>query len=75
MNLQAVASHKPLQAISFSVMALLLGWVLPARFQEELSHSGSPIWLQRFLLVMLRWISPPVIAVGLVISVVDLIPS
>ncbi len=57
------------------LLALLLGWVLPVRFQEELSHSGSPIWLQRFLLVMLRWISPPVIAVGLVISVVDLIPS
>ena len=57
------------------LLALLLGWVLPARFQEELSHSGSPIWLQRFLLVMLRWISPPVITVGLVISVIDLIPS
>ena len=57
------------------LLALLLGWVLPARFQEELSHSGSPIWLQRFLLVMLRWISPPVISVGLVISVIDLIPS
>ena len=49
--------------------------MLPARFQDELSHSGSSIWLQRFLLVMLRWISPPVIAVGLVISVIDLIPS
>ena len=57
------------------LLALLLGWALPARFQEELSHSGSPIWLQRFLLVMLRWISPPVIAVGLVISVIDLIPG
>ena len=57
------------------LLALLLGWVLPSRFQEELSHSGSPAWLQRFLLVMLRWISPPVIAVGLVISVIDLIPS
>ncbi|QNI89548.1 sodium-dependent transporter [Synechococcus sp. ROS8604] len=55
------------------LLALLLGWVLPARFQKELSHSGSPIWLQRFLLVMLRWISPPVITVGLVISVIDLI--
>ena len=57
------------------LLALLMGWVLPSRFQEELSHSGSPAWLQRFLLVMLRWISPPVIAVGLVISVIDLIPS
>ncbi len=57
------------------LLALLLGWVLPDRFQAELTHSGSPLWLQHFLLVMLRWISPPVIAVGLVISVVDLIPS
>ena len=57
------------------LLALLMGWVLPSRFQEELSHSGSPAWLQRFLLVMLRWISPPVITVGLVISVIDLIPS
>jgi len=57
------------------LLALLLGWVLPARFQAELTHSGSPLWLQRFLLVMLRWISPPVIAFGLVISVIDLIPS
>ncbi|MCB4427241.1 sodium-dependent transporter [Synechococcus sp. MU1643] len=57
------------------LLALLIGWVLPSRFQEELSHSGSPVWLQRFLLVMLRWISPPVIAVGLVVSVIDLIPS
>ena len=57
------------------LLALLLGWVLPARFQAELTYSGSPLWLQRFLLVMLRWISPPVIAVGLVISVIDLIPS
>ena len=57
------------------LLALLMGWVLPSRFQEELSYSGSPVWLQRFLLVMLRWISPPVIAVGLVISVIDLIPS
>ena len=57
------------------LLAVLLGWVLPDRFQEELTHSGSPVWLQRFLLVMLRWISPPVIAVGLVISVIDLIPS
>jgi len=57
------------------LLALLMGWVLPARLQEELTHSGSPVWLQRFLLVMLRWISPPVIAIGLVISVIDLIPS
>ena len=57
------------------LLALLLGWVLPERFQEELTHSGSPLWLKRFLLVMLRWISPPVIAVGLVISVIDLMTS
>ncbi len=35
MNLQAVASHKPLQAISFSVMALLLSWGSFALAQES----------------------------------------
>ena len=54
------------------LLALLLGWVLPSRFEQDLSASGTPSLLRRLLLVMLRWIAPPVVAVGLVISVVDL---
>jgi NSS family neurotransmitter:Na+ symporter len=35
----------------------------------------TPPPLRRLLLVMLRWVSPPVVATGLVISVVDLLKS
>ena len=55
------------------LLALLLGWVVPNRFQDDLEGSGTPVPLQRLLLVMLRWVSPPVVAVGLVISLVDLV--
>ena len=54
------------------LLALLLGWVLPKRFEQDLAASGTPSLLRRLLLVMLRWIAPPVVAVGLVVSVVDL---
>ena len=37
--------------------------------------SGTPLALQRFLLVMLRWVAPPVVAVGLVVSLVDLLKA
>ena len=55
------------------LLALLLGWVVPNRFQDDLEGSGTPVPLQRLLLVMLRWVSPPVVAAGLVISLVDLV--
>ena len=55
------------------LLALLLGWVVPNRFQDDLQGSGTPVPLQRLLLVMLRWVSPPVVAVGLIISLVDLV--
>lgn len=54
------------------LLALLLGWVVPDRFREDLAQSGTPPFLNQLLLVMLRWVSPPVVALGLVISVVDL---
>jgi NSS family neurotransmitter:Na+ symporter len=55
------------------LLALLLGWVVPSRFRKDLSESSTPLLQQRLLLVMLRWVSPPVVATGLVISVVDLL--
>jgi len=55
------------------LLALLLGWVLPDRFHQDLSVSGTPTWLRRLLLLMLRWVSPPVVALGLVVSVADLL--
>ena len=57
------------------LLSLLLGWVMPDRFEEDLAASGTSPVLCRLLLVMLRWISPPVVAIGLVVSVLNLLPG
>ena len=55
------------------LISVLMGWRAPARFREDLSQSGTPSDLRRLLLFSLRWVSPLVIAVGLVISLWDLL--
>lgn len=54
-------------------MALLLGWCAPQRFRSDLLASGSTPRLVRALLWLLRWIAPPAIALGLVLSMTDLV--
>ena len=54
------------------LLSLLLGWVLPDRFEEDLALAGTSPATRQILLVILRWVSPPVIAVGLVFSLIDL---
>jgi NSS family neurotransmitter:Na+ symporter len=56
-------------------LALLLGWRAPARYRADLEGSGSPPALVAALLFALRWVSPPAIAVGLVVSITDLARS
>ena len=57
------------------LLSLLLGWVLPERFNKDLSASGTTPAVQMLLLVMLRWVAPPVVALGLVFSVLDLVKA
>ena len=57
------------------LLTLLLGWVLPERFEEDLAQSGTSPALRRVLLVMLRWVAPPVMALGLAISVLEMLPG
>lgn len=57
------------------LLTLLLGWVMPARFEQDLEASGSSPALRRLLLVMLRWVAPPVVAIGVVISVIEMVPA
>ena len=35
------------------LISVLMGWRTSGRFREDLAQSGTPHWLQRFLLVML----------------------
>jgi len=54
------------------LIALLVGWVVPKRFQSDLQGSQTSAGLIRLMLFFLRWVSPAVITAGLLISVVDL---
>jgi NSS family neurotransmitter:Na+ symporter len=55
------------------LLALLLGWVVPRRLDDDLANCETPKGVRRWLRFMLRWVSPPVIAFGLIVSVVDLV--
>jgi NSS family neurotransmitter:Na+ symporter len=55
------------------LVSFFMGWVVPAKFNEELNTSKVGIKTTRYLKFMMRWVSPPIIAFGLVISVFDLL--
>jgi NSS family neurotransmitter:Na+ symporter len=55
------------------LLALLLGWAVPRRLDDDLANCETPKGVRRWLRFMLRWVSPPVIAFGLIVSVVDLV--
>jgi len=57
------------------LLALLLGWVVPNRFEDDLSSSGAPKAVRQGLMLLLRWVAPPVVAFGLLVSVWDLLRS
>jgi NSS family neurotransmitter:Na+ symporter len=57
------------------LMALLMGWRAPDRFSADLQGSGTSPRLLQLLRWGLRWVSVPVISLGLVVSVVDLVKS
>ncbi len=42
-------------------------------FDADLADCETPKTVRRWLRFMLRWVSPPVIAFGLIVSVVDLV--
>ena len=53
---------------------MLMGWVVPRTFLADLKDSTvTQPSTSGLILFFLRWVSPVVIAAGLLISVVDLI--
>jgi NSS family neurotransmitter:Na+ symporter len=54
------------------LLSLLLGWVVPRRFDDDLAQCDTSLGVRRGLKFMLRWVSPPVVAFGLIVSLVDL---
>ncbi len=54
------------------LISILLGWVVPRKYDQDLADANSNEGVRRYLKFMLRWVSPPVIAIGLLISSLDL---
>ena len=54
------------------MLSILLGWVIPRKFDEDLEGCETNPKFRRYLKFMLRWVSPPVIAFGLIVSLIDL---
>ena len=57
------------------LLSILLGWVIPRKFDEDLASCETNPRFRKYLKFMLRWVSPPVIAFGLVVSLIDLFQS
>ena len=55
------------------LVTFFMGWVVPKKFKEELKFSQIGSKTSRYLVFMTRWISPPIIAFGLIVSVFDLL--
>ena len=54
------------------LLSVLMGWVIPQRFEKDLVESGTPVFIRFLIGNMLRWISLPIIAIGLIVSIADL---
>ncbi len=54
------------------LLAILLGWVVPNRFDGDLLGCDTSKVVRRALKFMLRWVSPPIIAFGLIVSLMDI---
>ena len=54
------------------LVCFLIGWILPKTLDKELTNSGSSLLTKNYLKFMLKYITPPIVAWGLIISIYDL---
>jgi len=55
------------------LVSFLIGWVLPNTLDKELINSGSSLLTRNYLKYMLKYITPVLVAWGLIVSVYDLL--
>ena len=53
------------------LISILFGWIVPNRYDEDLLNSNSNLRVRRYLKFMLRWVSPPIIAIGFYLTLVS----
>ncbi len=55
------------------LVSFLIGWVIPKTLDKELTNSGSSLLTRNYLKFMLKYVTPVLVAWGLIISVYDLL--
>ncbi len=70
-NIDAIANV--LLILGGFLVSFLIGWVLPKTLDKELTNSGSSLLTKNYLKFMLKYITPTIVAWGLIISVYDLL--
>ena len=70
-NIDAIANV--LLILGGFLVSFLIGWVIPKTLDKELINSGSSLIIRNYLKFMLKYVTPILVAWGLVISVYDLL--
>ena len=55
------------------LVSFLIGWVIPKTLDKELINSGSSLIIRNYLKFMLKYVTPILVAWGLIVSVYDLL--
>ena len=70
-NIDAIANV--LLILGGFLVSFLLGWILPNTLDKEFNNSGTSILTRNYIKFMLKYITPIIVAWGLIISVYDLL--
>ena len=70
-NIDAIANV--LLILGGFLVSFLIGWVIPKTLDKELINSGSSLIIRNYLKFMLKYVTPILVAWGLIISVYDLL--
>ncbi len=72
-NIDAIANV--LLILGGFLVSFLIGWVIPKTLDKELINSGSSLIIRNYLKFMLKYVTPILVALGLIVSVYDLLKS
>ncbi len=72
-NIDAIANV--LLILGGFLVSCLMGWIVPNLIDKELKDSKSPLISRNYIKFMLKFITPVLIACGLIVSIYDLINS
>ena len=70
-NIDAIANV--LLILGGFLVCFLIGWVIPTTLDKELTNSGTSLLTKNYLKFMLKYVTPVLVAWGLIISVYDLL--